>query len=136
MYLLHTIEPVLKDCLVFNFSTFGAVFFSSFSQFLRNKSPNFHDFLRLLFEKVFYSNESSNTDFTVCSMYISTLGYQFALHSYKTTTNCSSPTTTLIQSFLSFFNVPISFMQRNAFFKIEIHETRNFFKVGTWSKRW
>ena len=31
------------------------------------------------------------------------------------------------QSMLSFFNVPISFMQRNAFFKIEIHETSNFF---------
>ena len=39
--------------------------YSSFFQFLLNKNPNFHDFFSLLFEKVFYSNQSSNTDFTV-----------------------------------------------------------------------
>ena len=65
-HFLFTVKSVLEDCLVFNFWTFGAVLYSSFFQFLLNKNPNFHNFFSLLFEKVFYSNQSFNTDFTVC----------------------------------------------------------------------
>ena len=34
-------------------------------EFLLNKCPNFHDFSSLLFETVFYSKQSSITEFTV-----------------------------------------------------------------------
>ena len=59
-----------KKCwfFIFNFWTFGAVLYSSFFQFLLNKNPNFRDFFSLLFEKVFYSNKSSNIDFSVLKM--------------------------------------------------------------------
>ena len=39
--------------------------YSSFCQFLLNKSPNFHDFFSLLFETGFNSKQSSIKEFTV-----------------------------------------------------------------------
>ena len=61
----HTLESLIEGRLVSNFWTFGAVLYSSFCQFLLNKSLNFHDFLSLLFEKAFYSNVYSISSFTV-----------------------------------------------------------------------
>ena len=50
--ILTTVESLLEDSCI---------------QFLNFwSSPSFDDFFSLLFEKVFYSNEPSNTDFTVC----------------------------------------------------------------------
>ena len=53
---LGTVNSSIKACLVFNFWTFGAVLYSSFWQFLLNKSPNFQSSIQesLLFETVFY----------------------------------------------------------------------------------
>ena len=49
--------------------SFGVTMISevpSNSQLILNKSSNFHDFFSLLFEKVFYSNQSFASDFTDC----------------------------------------------------------------------
>ena len=45
----YTVNSGIEARLLFNFWTFEAVLYSSFCQFLFNKSPNFHDFT------VFYS---------------------------------------------------------------------------------
>ena len=61
----YTVESVIEVGLVFNFWILGADFYSSFYQFLLNKCPHFHEFLRLLFKSHFYSSHYTITDTTV-----------------------------------------------------------------------
>ena len=61
----YTVESVIEVGLVFNFWILGADFYSSFYQFLLNKCLYFHEFLRLLFESVFFSSQTTITDCTV-----------------------------------------------------------------------
>ena len=63
----YTVDSGIEARLLFNFWTFGTVFYSSLCQFLFNKSPNFQEFFSLLFETVFYSKQSSIPEFTVFS---------------------------------------------------------------------
>ena len=60
---LPTVNSVIEDRLLFNFFDFRS---SLVFEILLNKCPHFHDFYsRLLFETVFYSKQSSITEFTV-----------------------------------------------------------------------
>ena len=67
--LLITVNSLIKDVLVFNFWTFGAVFYSAIFKFFLNKSPNFHDFFSLLFETSFNSKQSSIKEFTLIKLH-------------------------------------------------------------------
>ena len=67
---IHTVESVIEVGLVFNFWILGADFYLSFYQFLLNKCPHFHEFLRLLFESVFFSSQTTITDCTVFVTYL------------------------------------------------------------------
>ena len=63
-----TVKSVIEVGLVFNFWILDADFYSSFYQFLLNKCPHFHEFLRLLFKSFFYSSHSTITDTTLTRM--------------------------------------------------------------------
>ena len=103
-YYTSTVESVIEVGLVFNFWILGADFYSSFYQFLLNKCPHFHEFLRLLFESVFFSSQTTITD---CTVLCSKLFYFFVFHFINVWATLSISTQNQRQNFIPNKNIHI-----------------------------